>query len=357
MRNRVTFSAASLLVLWIGAAGAASSNDVPRRPDGRPDLSGNYDVGTLTPIQRRPELGDRLHFTADEAAAIERAAAEWSAADVLPGDPERQAPPAGGSVGGYNRIYFDRGTAANTVDGTYRTSILVDPPDGRFPPLTERGRDRRERLYPFEKKNDGTAWWLDREVGPYDGPESLSIADRCIFSLEATVPVLPKFYNNVKTIVQTDTHVAILIEWMHWTRIIRLGTGEASPEHAPDAYRSRAGDSIGWWEGDTLVVETTNFLEEDWVAATLYGEPSPPADQRVVERFTRLDRDTLLYQFTVESGDHEAPYSGEYTWPAVRDRLYEYACHEGNYSMGNTLRGARLLEREAAAATAGRSDP
>jgi hypothetical protein len=136
---------------------------------------------------------------------------------------------------------------------------------------------------------------------------------------------------------------------MHWTRIIRLGVGGAKPEHAPPSIRSRAGDSIGWWEGDTLVVDTTNSLEEDWQAATLFGEPSPPADQHVIERFTRLDRDTLLYRFTVESGDYEAPYSGEYTWPATPAKLYEYACHEGNYAMGNTLRGARFLEREAAA--------
>jgi hypothetical protein len=339
---------ASTLAPWIVAVSVASANDVPRRPDGRPDLAGTYDTATLTPVERKAELGDRLYLTAAEAEAIERAAAAWSEAGSKPSDPNRQAPPPG-NVGGYNLIYFDRGTAATMVDGGYRTSILVDPPNGRFPPLTPRGRERRERLFPFEKKNDGTAWWLDQAIGPYDGPESLSIADRCIYSLEATIPILPKYYNNVKTIVQTDTHVAILIEWMHWTRIVRLGTGAAKPEHAPTAIRSRAGDSIGWWEGDTLVVDTTNFLEEDWQAATLFGEPSPPSDQHVVERFTRIDRDTLLYQFTVESGDYEAPYTGEYTWPATRGKLYEYACHEGNYAMGNTLRGARFLEGEAAA--------
>jgi hypothetical protein len=145
--------------------------------------------------------------------------------------------------------------------------------------------------------------------------------------------------------------VAILVEWMHYTRIVRLSPDGASLEHPPETYRSRAGDSIGWWEGDTLVVDTTNFLEEDWQAATLYGEPSPPADQHVVERFTRIDRDTLLYRFTVTSGDHQAPYTGEFIWPATNGKLYEYACHEGNYSMGNTLRGARFLEREAAGGT------
>ncbi len=355
MSHRIAWSMVSTLMLSLGAASFVSANDVPRRPDGRPDLSGNYDTATLTPIQRRPEIGDRKAFTPGEAEQMERAIADWAAADAKPGDPNRKAPSAGGSVGGYNAVYFDRGTAPTRVDGELRTSILVDPANGRFPPLTERGQKRRAKLFPFEKENTGKAWWLGQEVGPYDDPESLSIADRCIFSLEATIPVLPKFYNNVKTIVQTDDYVAILIEWMHYTRIIRLGTGGARPEHAPPELRSRAGDSIGWWEGDSLVVDTTNFLEEDWQAATLYGEPSPPADQHVVERFTRIDREQLLYQFTVTNGDYVAPYSGEFTWPATDGKLYEYACHEGNYSMGNTLRGARFLEREAAgAATADR---
>ena len=359
MSNRTARSCVSTLMLSLGVASLVSANDVPRRPDGRPDLSGNYDTGTLTPIQRRPEIGDRKAFTAAEAEQMERAIAAWAAADAKPGDPDRKAPSAGGSVGGYNAIYFDRGTTPTRVNGELRTSIVVDPADGRFPPLTERGRQRRAKLFPFEKENTGSAWWLDQEVGPYDNPESLSIADRCIFSLEATIPVLPKFYNNVKTLVQTDDYLAILVEWMHYTRIIRLvpapGSDGVRAQHAPPELRSRAGDSIGWWEGDTLVVDTTNFLEEDWQAATLYGEPSPPADQHVVERFTRIDREQLLYQFTVTSGDHESPYAGEYTWPVTDGKLYEYACHEGNYSMGNTLRGARFLEREAAgAATADR---
>jgi hypothetical protein len=229
---------------------------------------------------------------------------------------------------------------------------LTAPPDGRLPALSDRGRARRDGLYPFNKENTGTAWWLDRDVGPYDGPESLSIADRCIFSLEATIPVLPKNYNNVKTIVQTESHVVILIEWMHEARIVRLFPDQKSAQHAPSAVRSRSGDSVGWWDGDTLVIDTTNFLEESWITTTLFDEPSPPHDQHVVERLSFSDAGTLLYQFTVESGDWQSPYSGEYPWPATREKLYEYACHEGNYAVGNILRGARLLEREAEAGSA-----
>ena len=157
----------------------------------------------------------------------------------------------------------------------------------------------------------------------------------------------------MKTVVQTDTHLMILIEWMHYARIIPISPSREAARHAPPGYRSRAGDSVAWWEGDTLVVETTNFQEENWVTFALYGDPSPPADQRVVERFSFQDGETVLYRFTVENGDWEAPYTVEYTWPATDDKLYEYACHEGNYSLGNTLRGARLEEREAEEQTGG----
>jgi hypothetical protein len=304
-------------------------------------------------LQRRPELGDRRAYTADEAAEIQNRTSEREITSNLPSDPERAAPPAGGNVGGYNAFFIDRGTSPVLTKGEYRTSLIIDPPNGRFPPLTERGRKRREGLHPYRKPNPGTAWWLDSddrrysEFGPYDSPETMAIADRCIFHPEASIPVQPRSYNNLKTIVQTETEVVILIEWMHEARIVRLA-GEGRPtEHAPPEVRSLSGDSIGWWEGDTLVVDTTNFLEEDWVSETLVGNPPFPSDLHVVERFSRVDRGSLLYEFTVESGDFETPYSGEYTWPQTSDHLYEYACHEGNYAMGNILRGARLLEREA----------
>ncbi len=334
-----TWPALLVTATFLGAG--ATDAQFARTASGKPDLSGNYDIGTLTPMQRSVELGERLELTPEEAREIAERTAARRANRAAASDPNREAPTAGGNVGGYNDFFMDYGSAATVVDGKYRTSLLIDPPNGRFPPYTERGRARREGKYPFSKKNTGDAWWIDREVGPYDGPESLSIADRCVFSLEATIPVLPKAYNNLKTVVQTDTHVMILIEWMHEARVIHLGG-----THPPPSVRRRAGYSVGHWEGDTLVVETKNFLEEDWITTTLFAEPSPPADQRVIERLTPTE-DGLLYRFTVESGDYTAPYTGEYTWPRTPDKLYEYACHEGNYSVGNILRGARLLEREA----------
>ena len=136
----------------------------------------------------------------------------------------------------------------------------------------------------------------------------------------------PIVYNNLKVIVQTDDHVLILVEWMHWARVVRLNS-----EHLPADMRSLSGDSIGWWEDDT-----TNFL----------SEPGVPRDGfRVVERFSPLEADRLLYQFTVHDSDYVTPYTGEYPWPKTDTSLYEYACHEGNYAMGNTLRGARQLEK------------
>jgi hypothetical protein len=147
----------------------------------------------------------------------------------------------------------------------------------------------------------------------------------------ASLPARPILYNNLKTIIQTDTHVMILVEWMHDARIIRLDS-----EHAPAEMRSVSGDSIGWWEGDTLVVETTNFMTAN----------KEPQDTRIVERFSRLSKDALNYDFTVYDPDYSAPYSGRFPWPQTEDKLYEYACAEGNYAMGNILRGARLLEKE-----------
>ncbi len=353
MNAKGTSRTAFVLAVAIAATGAASGDDLPRTPTGKPDFSGNYDISTLTPIQRSPALGDRLTLTDEEAEQVRAEEAARIDRSGRPSDPNRAAPAAGASVGGYNYFFMDRGTSAVRVGGKYRTSLLVDPPDGRFPRLTDRGKARRDGVYGFFLQNEGKAWWRDREVGPYDDPESLSIADRCIFSLEGTIPIYPKFYNNLKTVVQTDTHLMILIEWMHYARIIPISASREEARHAPQGYRSRAGDSVAWWEGDTLVIETTNFQEENWVTFALYGDPSPPADQRVVERFSFEDGNTLLYRFTVESGDWEAPYTAEYTWPATSDKLYEYACHEGNYSLGNTLRGARLEEREVEADNGG----
>jgi len=341
-------------VLALSAASLAREpgGDIPRRPDGRPDLSGTYDIATLTPVERPVEYGDTLTLSDEEAAEIGAREMQVRALRNQASDPDREAPPAGGdgssfaagNVGGYNTFWIDRGEGAFEIDGRWRTSIIVDPPNGRYPPLSEEGRLRAERAAPFYRTNDGTAFWIDLEVGPYDDPELRPPQERCLLSRgRSGPPAMPALYNNLKRIVQTDDHVTILVEQIHDARIIRLDA-----EHGPETMRRWMGDSIGRWEGDTLVVDTRNFK-------TAPGALDISEDLHVVERFTRIDGETLLYQFTVSNPHYSAPWSGELVWPATDERIFEYACHEGNYSFGNIMRGARALEQEARAQREGKA--
>ena len=190
---------------------------------------------------------------------------------------------------------------------------------------------------------------METGEAPYDGPETQTLGTRCLFAGGPTVPMRPSAYNNIKTITQTDTHVSILVEWMHWNRIVRLSSEERPVEHLPPEIRSFGGDSIGWWEGDTLVVDTTNFRlapPAPWAKELLAAQDEASREMRVVERFTRIDKDTLHYEFTIQDPSYTAPYTGSLPFPRTDAKLYEYACHEGNYSMGNMMRGARQLEKE-----------
>jgi hypothetical protein len=210
--------------------------------------------------------------------------------------------------------------------------------------MTADGAARRARRFAAFRENRGDAWWLEVSgPGPYDGPETRTLSDRCLLGFGSTggPPMLPVLYNNLKRIVQTPDHVMILVEMVHDARIIRLNS-----KHAPDSVRRWLGDSIGWWEGDTLVVDTTNFTDRP----ALRGATR---DLHVVERFRRADDQTLLYSFEVEDANTwTQPWGGEYPWPATDNRVYEYACHEANYAMEGILKGARLLESEAIAAQA-----
>jgi hypothetical protein len=310
----------------------AYSGETPRTGSGKPDLSGSYDISSLTPFQRPELFGNRLFLSREEAEAIEQKAALSRTTQAQSSNPNRAAPDSGGNVGAYNDFWFEWGTAAFAIDGKFRTSILTDPANGRMPELTEAGKLRLTAEPRFAWQNLGEAWWLESGDTPYDGPENMVLGVRCLYQPTASVPIRPLPYNNLKTIVQTDSHVMLNIEWMHWARVIRMDA-----EHLPADIRSLGGDSIGWWEGDTLVVETTNFL----------ALPSQPKDGlRVLERFSAIGDEGLLYQFTVEDPDYSGPYSGELLWPKTTARSFEYACHEGNYAMGNTLRGARRLEAD-----------
>jgi len=312
--------------------GLAAGDDFPRTATGKPDFSGNYNIASLTPYTRAEKYGENLTLSVEEAREVEVAAFGRATAGDSSSDPNRPPPEKGASVGSYNYAWFEFGNSMFKIDGKYRTSIITDPPNGRLPTVSEAGTARRAALRPRGFKNTGTAWWVEEGGDPYDDPDGQGLIDRCIYLGVVTVPIRPVVYNNLKTIVQTDDHVLIHIEWMHWSRIVRLDSKHLQPE-----LRSLSGDSIGWWEGDTLVVDTTNFL----------ALPSVPREGlRIVERFSPIDNDSLLYQFTVYDPDYSAPYSGEFPWAKTADKNYEYACHEGNYAMGNTLRGARFLEKE-----------
>jgi len=276
------------------------------------DLEGIWTNGTLTPLERPRDLADKPFFTRAEAAAYEKQARDRNNGD------RRDASPDADLATGYNDFWWDRGT---NVVSTLRTSLIVDPPDGRIPALTP---DAQKRV---------AARAEARKLHPADGPEDLSLADRCL--ARPGPPMLPAGYNNNHRIVQTADYVVIYSEMMHDARIIPL---DGRP-HLPSNVRQWFGDPRGRWEGDTLVVETANFTDKTNFRGA--GE-----NMRLTERFTRTDADTLLYQFTVDdSKSFERRWSGKIPMKRAPGPIYEYACHEGNYSLVNTLTISRTEER------------
>jgi hypothetical protein len=327
------------------AAKPALAGGVPRMADGHPDLEGTYDLATLTPLQRG--AGSPLILTPEQAKKLEAQAVARSVQADAPLDGGRAAPPKGGdgsagpagNVGGYNVFWLDPGSQFTTIDGQKRASLLIDPPDGRIPPVTQAARQRRAA--DVRPTSDQAARDDDpgfEGAGAYDDPERRPLSERCIVGFGSTSgpPILPDyFYNNLHQIVQTPDAVMILTEMVHDVRIVRI-----NGQHPPSSIRRWLGDSIGHWEGDTLVVETTNFTGK----TRFMGSTE---NLRVTERFTRIDAKTLRYQFTIEDpSTWTKPWTAEYTWPSTNNLMYEYACHEGNYALGNILRGARLKEAD-----------
>jgi hypothetical protein len=341
----------------------------PKTETGAPDVSGLWNAATLTPLERP---SGAAVMTEAEAQRIEKQNADNRARRNAPSNPNREAPPVGGdgstgasgNVGGYNNFWVDPGDNVVIIDGERRTSIIVDPPDGRQPPRVARvggggragagvggggrgagrgaaGRGAGAAPQLQAPTSDAPENFQQAGRGAYDNMENRPLAERCLmaFSSSGGPPALPALYNNFKQIVQTKDHVVILNEMVHDVRIIRLTT----KQHVAQDQRKWLGDSIGWYEGDTLVVETTNFTSK-----TRYAQSTQ--DLKVTERFRRLDDHTLLYRFTIDDPNTwTRPWTGEYTWRAgdPDDHLHEYACHEGNHSFGNIMRGARLLEKEA----------
>ena len=305
--------------------------EVPRTPDGHPDLQGNWTNMTLTPFERAGDRGPV--FTVAEVEELERTDGDCPA---NPGTVACGRPLRPGSLSGqeYNEVYWDRGTRVAIVDGEPRTSLVTHPSNGRRPPLTP---EAERRVQESRESRSG--------FGPYDHPELRPLGERCVINSgtanPAGPPMVPKTsYNGNFTIVQTADHVMIMVEMIHDTRIIRMGSGPRLPTHV----RPWFGDSWGRWEGDVLVVETTNLNPQQ----ALRGVP-PSERMKVTERFTRVDAETILYEFTVDDPTmYTQPWGGEIPLRKFDDRLYEYACREGNYSMTSVLSGARYQENLAA---------
>ncbi|MGH9387018.1 MAG: hypothetical protein ACRD2N_22340 [Vicinamibacterales bacterium] len=326
---------------------------IPRTPDGKPDLQGNWTNATITPFER---LGasQPLVLTDEAAVAQEQSTRRALEAREQPSNPDRVAPPVGGElrkspnpeptfierlwqagagvVGGYNSFWIDPGDRVLRIDGQARSSIIIDPPDGRVPPYTQEARARMAQAA-AARKTQGSE---------FDHPELRPLGERCItsFGSNAGPPMLPNyFYNNNYTIVQSGDTVMILSEMVHDARVVRIGG-----QHPPASVRQWFGDSIGRWDGDTLVIETTNFHP-------LHGFRNSWENLKVTERLRRVDGDTINYRFTVEDpSTFSAPFTGELAFKAMApgEQVYEYACHEGNYGLANVLSGARQQELEAA---------
>jgi hypothetical protein len=306
----------------LALAAAAVDAQTPRTPWGDPDLQGLWSNATLTPLQRPEELADKAFFTPDEARAYVRQRLQATDADRNVGE--------GGDVGSYNDAWFDRG---NNIVPTLRTSLVIEPENGRVPPFTQEAQRQHERNLAYAAEH------------PADTPADRFLTERCIVFGGGAAPLLPEPYNNNYYIVQTPDYVTIMAEINHEVRIIPL---DGRP-HFPDAVRQWVGDSRGRWDGETLVVETTNQRPNRFFYGVQMLNSVMSEDFRVVERFTRTSPDEIRYTATVhDPGVFTEPWTVEVFMHPQEGPLVEYACHEGNYGLRGLLSAAREEERRAA---------
>jgi hypothetical protein len=321
--------------MFVAANPTAGLYKAPLNNYGQPDLEGTWTNATLTALERPKEYGTRKALTAEEVAKIEGSSAQLFAADNAPRDPKVKTTDLPHECGlgfsgagcGYNAAWIDPGTTVMRVNGEPRSSFITDPADGRLPPYKTGVRAPGMEQYAHRGEN----------------PENMAVSERCLssFGYSAGPVMLPLLYNNNYQIAQTKDTVAIVVEMVHDVRMIRIAA-----RHRTDGLRPWMGDSIGWYEGPTLVVETTNFPQ----ATALHGAWK---ELKVTERFTRVGPHRILYQFRVQDPTvWDTSWGGEYEFSASKGRVFEYACHEGNYALSNMLAGARADESAAAARTA-----
>jgi hypothetical protein len=313
------------LLVPVSAAGQPRKWTPPRTPDGKPDIQGTFTFSTITPLQRPDALAGKEVLTAEEAVAFERSENTRLNRDLF--DKEKGAPSAGyaprsqGGVLSYNEFWYERGSQL-TEDR--RTSLIVDPPDGRIPFTAATRARNAERAV---KNNSGFA----------DSYEDRSLADRCLLGFNAGPPMVSGAYNNNVQIIQSPGFVVVVNEMIHEARIIPT---DGRPHGTLPRW---TGDSRGRWEGDTLVVDTVNFKRETSLAGSSAGT-------HVVERFTRVDPQTIRYEFTVtDPTTYTRPWTAVMPLRAIDELLYEYACHEANYGLRGILAGARAKDQEEAA--------
>ena len=311
------------LALLFCSTANAEQWQTPKLSWGEPDLQGTWTTATVTTLERDKAI-DRLVVSEQQALAIENFAAGFAESiDELPeGDL-----PAGESVGGYNSAWMDPGTKVLRVDGKPRSSIITEPQNGHVP---------------YTLSGKAKMWWGLLSTQKRNNPEELLLGDRCVvgFGSSGGPPMLPVLYNNNYRFVQSPNTVVIMVEMNHAARTIRIGGKPLPPEIRP-----WLGDSIGYWDGDTLVVETTQFHPQQSVRAAIKHRLYIGTDTKVVERFTRVSEKEINYQFTIEDEDiYTQPWKGELTFTPSDGQIYEYACHEGNYSLPGILAGARKAD-------------
>jgi hypothetical protein len=325
---------ASLFFALASLAFAQKPWTAPRTPDGKPDLQGVWSNVTMTPLERPRELADKAFFTEQEARQYEKETLERNNADRRDGGADADVNRA------YNNFWYDRGTKL----ANRRTSLIVDPPDGKIPALTPEAQKRQADRFAAARGHQ------------FDGPENRGLTERCLVWPTAGPPMLPSFYNNNYQIVQSPGYVMILVEMIHDVRVIPISSGPISSgpissgpissgptggrPHLPSGVRQWLGDPRGHWEGNTLVVETTNFSDKN----SFRGSDE---NMKLVEKFTRTGPETLRYEFTVNDPTaFTKPWSAEIPMNRIEGPIVEYACHEGNYAMAGMLAGARQEEQK-----------
>jgi hypothetical protein len=347
---------ALFLVSTAVAVCAPAMAQAPRTPDGHSDLTGVWTNANLTPVQR-PRSQTKLVVTAEEAKVIAAnttiagvARSEAGLTDRI--DPDQGAPEKGGDDFGtkrYNSFWLSTGDNLARVKGEYRTSNIIDPPNGAIP--------HKDPAAVMAKARVAGVTYLTG-VGKYEGPEEIGLAERCLlgFSGAAGPGILTPMYNNTYQFVQTKDHVMILVEMVHDARIIPIykDAATARASHKPSAVKPWMGDSVGWWEGDTLIAETINIHPNQGAE----GAIALSDKGKVTERFQRYAADEIFYSFTVEDPEkYSQPWTVENSFWPRKGGLYEYACHEGNYGLPGILRGKRFEEERIAKEAAAKAKP